>query len=237
MKNFFFAFFFAFLFASCAVNAQDFAGSWQSSVGSKTDRHRLVLQMRKDAEGDLAGVFYLIDDSPDGLRLKSVTQQGDHLAFEVPELKITYKGVLSSDGKTIAGTMNWDGEGALKFTLATPESAWPHDPNCACAVSMIPVEKGVKLEVLDWGGTGRPLVLLAGLGDTAHDFDDFAHKLAMHYHVYGVTRRGFGDSTQLPPTEANFTQAAWETTWLRSSTRFTLPRSPCWWATPLQEKS
>jgi len=205
MKNFFFAFFSAFLFASCAVNAQDFAGSWQSSVGTNTDRHRLVLQLRKDPEGELAGVFYLIDDSPDGLRLMSVTQQGDHLAFEVPELKITYKGVLSSDGNTIAGTMNWDGEGALKFTRATPENAWPHDPNCACAVSMIPVEKGVKLEVLDWGGTGRPVVLLAGLGDTAHDFDDFAHKLAMHYHVYGVTRRGFGDSTQRPPTEANFT--------------------------------
>lgn len=56
------------------------------------------------------------------------------------------------------------------------------------------VEKGVRLEVLDWGGSGRPLVLLAGGGDTAHVFDDFAPKLTPSFHVYGITRRGFGES-------------------------------------------
>jgi hypothetical protein len=30
-------------------------------------------------------------------------------------------------------------------------------------VQLIPVERDIKLEVLDWGGTGRRLVLLAGL--------------------------------------------------------------------------
>jgi len=56
------------------------------------------------------------------------------------------------------------------------------------------VEKAVRLEVLDWGGSGRPLVLLAGGGDTAHVFDDFAPKLTSSFHVYGITRRGFGQS-------------------------------------------
>ena len=58
----------------------------------------------------------------------------------------------------------------------------------------VTVEKGVRLEVLDWGGSGRPLVLLAGGGDTAHIFDDFAPKLTASFHVYGITRRGFGES-------------------------------------------
>jgi len=58
----------------------------------------------------------------------------------------------------------------------------------------VTVEKGVRLEVLDWGGSGRPLVLLAGGGDTAHVFDDFAPKLTPSFHVYGITRRGFGES-------------------------------------------
>jgi non-heme chloroperoxidase len=58
----------------------------------------------------------------------------------------------------------------------------------------VTVEKGVRLEVLDWGGSGRPLVLLAGGGDTAHIFDDFAPKLTPSFHVYGITRRGFGQS-------------------------------------------
>jgi non-heme chloroperoxidase len=39
------------------------------------------------------------------------------------------------------------------------------------SVLMISVEPDVKLEVLDWGGSDRPLVLLTGLGDTAHIFD------------------------------------------------------------------
>lgn len=38
-------------------------------------------------------------------------------------------------------------------------------------------------------------MLLAGLGSTAHVFDDFAPKLTGAYHVYGVTRRGFGASS------------------------------------------
>lgn len=63
-------------------------------------------------------------------------------------------------------------------------------------VRLVTVEDGVKLEVLDWGGRGRPIVLLAGGGDTAHVFDDFAPKLRSitHHHVYAITRRGFGAS-------------------------------------------
>ncbi len=59
----------------------------------------------------------------------------------------------------------------------------------------VTTDEGVRLEVLDWGGSGRPLVLLAGGGNTAHVFDDFAPKLAASFHVYGITRRGFGAST------------------------------------------
>jgi pimeloyl-ACP methyl ester carboxylesterase len=58
----------------------------------------------------------------------------------------------------------------------------------------VTVDKDVRLEVLDWGVSGRPIVLLAGGGDTAHVYDDFAPKLSTHYHVYGITRRGFGAS-------------------------------------------
>lgn len=63
-------------------------------------------------------------------------------------------------------------------------------------VRFVKVENGVPLEVLDWGGRGKPVVLLAGGGDTAHVFDDFAPKLRSftHRHVYAITRRGFGAS-------------------------------------------
>jgi pimeloyl-ACP methyl ester carboxylesterase len=86
----------------------------------------------------------------------------------------------------------------LLVSLPWPSSAqqpvpW-HDPS-PHSVQFIAVDDNVKLEVLDWGGSGRPFVLLAGLGDTAHVFDEFAPKLTSEYHVFGITRRGFGASS------------------------------------------
>ena len=43
-------------------------------------------------------------------------------------------------------------------------------------------------------------MLLAGGGDTAHAFDDFAPKLTRDFHVYVITRRGFGESSFAPVT-------------------------------------
>jgi len=62
-------------------------------------------------------------------------------------------------------------------------------------VQFVTVDNGVQLEVLDWGGSGRSVVLLAGFGNSAHVFDEFAERLTETNHVYGITRRGFGSSS------------------------------------------
>lgn len=69
--------------------------------------------------------------------------------------------------------------------------------------SLVAVDQGVNLEVLNWGGpntgTGnepKTLVLLAGAGGTAHFYDDLAPILATKYRVIGITRRGFGGSSK-----------------------------------------
>ena len=62
--------------------------------------------------------------------------------------------------------------------------------------TMISVDPNTSLEVVDWGGDGFPVVFLAGLGHTAHVFDELASALADEYHVIGITRRGFGESSQ-----------------------------------------
>ncbi|MBU2501800.1 alpha/beta hydrolase [bacterium] len=62
------------------------------------------------------------------------------------------------------------------------------------ARSLITVEREVSLEVLDWGGEGIPVILLADLGCTAHIFADFAPLLRPDCRVVALTRRGFGDS-------------------------------------------
>src|SRR5438445_9316492 len=81
----------------------------------------------------------------------------------------------------------------LAVPLYSQQSAAWRDPS-PHRVRFVSVDKNVRLEVLDWGGSGRPLVLLAGGGDTAHVFDEFAPKLTTSFHVYGITRRGSGAS-------------------------------------------
>lgn len=72
-------------------------------------------------------------------------------------------------------------------------------------VKLVTVEQGVQLEVLDWGGSGRPLIFLAGAGDTAHRFDGFAPQFTQQHHVYGITRRGSGASSKPAPANGNYT--------------------------------
>jgi hypothetical protein len=73
-------------------------------------------------------------------------------------------------------------------------AAW-QDPT-SHKVQFVTVDEGVRLEVLDWGGSGRNVVLLTGSGHTAHVYDEFAPKLTDCCHVYGTTRRGFGASSR-----------------------------------------
>ncbi len=67
-------------------------------------------------------------------------------------------------------------------------TAW-RDPS-PHGVKFVTVAPNVQLETLDWGGRGKSIVLLAGGGNTAHVFDEFATQLKGRYHVYGITRRG-----------------------------------------------
>jgi pimeloyl-ACP methyl ester carboxylesterase len=57
----------------------------------------------------------------------------------------------------------------------------------------VTVDTSITLEVLDWGGSGRP-VLFVGCYLTAHVYDNIAPKLRDRFHVYAVTRRGVGAS-------------------------------------------
>ncbi|MFL5494046.1 MAG: alpha/beta fold hydrolase [Gemmatimonadales bacterium] len=65
-------------------------------------------------------------------------------------------------------------------------------------VHLVSVAPRVRLEVLDWGGSGPPLVFLSGLQDVAHGFDDFAPSFTDQFRVLAITRRGYGASSQPP---------------------------------------
>ena len=142
-----------------------------------------------------------IDQSPDrgaSIPATSFSLDGSNILFAIDTIRCSYDGKLSADGASISGTWTQGRPLPLEFRRATKETAWL-DPSPHRA-QFIMVENNIKLEVLDWGGTGRPLVLLAGLGNTAHVFDKFAPKLSATYHVYGITRRGFGASSAPSPS-------------------------------------
>lgn len=81
---------------------------------------------------------------------------------------------------------------------AIPSDTSPHK------VQLIDADKDVKLEVLDWGGSGPPMIFLSGGGGTAHVFDSFVPHFTATHHVFGITRRGFGNSSKPPPNSENF---------------------------------
>jgi non-heme chloroperoxidase len=95
-------------------------------------------------------------------------------------------GILGSDspGCTLPTS------GSRHFQQAVWRDSAPHE-----AVS-VTVDSGVQLEVLDFGGHGSPIVLLPGLGATAHSYDELAPVLARKHRVLAITRRGTGYSSK-----------------------------------------
>jgi pimeloyl-ACP methyl ester carboxylesterase len=188
------------LMCSPVLSAQDLTGDWQGALGAAPRQLRVILHIEKDDRSAWKATLASIDQSPDwgaGMPVDAVTAQGTSVKFVVAALRGSYEGTLAADGNSIVGTWSQGRPLPLTFARATSETAWK-DP-AHHTVQFVTVDQDVKLEVLDWGGpsTGsvRTLMLVPGLGNTAHIFDVLAPKLAAHYHVFGVTRRGFGASS------------------------------------------
>jgi non-heme chloroperoxidase len=89
----------------------------------------------------------------------------------------------------------------LTLLYVEPSRAADTSPHRTIFVTVAP---GVRLEVLDWGGSGSPIVFLAGLSSTAHNLDSLARSFTGEHHVYAITRRGVGLSTALPADPSNY---------------------------------
>jgi pimeloyl-ACP methyl ester carboxylesterase len=167
-------------------------------VTPATRSFRLVVHIEK-ANTAWTATFTNIDQGTDrGLSesANSVVVDGSDFRFTLPGGR-SYEGKVSADGNSIVGTLHIGRDLPLELERATPATGWAHA--APHSVQFVAVDQGVKLEVLDWGGPSGPqvrtLVMLAGNGNTAHVFDQFVQKLTGPYHVYGITRRGFGAST------------------------------------------
>jgi pimeloyl-ACP methyl ester carboxylesterase len=178
-----------------SLQVRDVTGDWQGTLGEGTDKIRLILRVARELnESKLSNIDQA--DWGDAQQLTSVTLQDATFKFKVAGQSDfgAFEGTVDLRAASIKGSWIQGGfRQPITFQRATSKTAWK-DPH-SHSIRFVTVAPGVKLEVLDWGGAGRPMLLLAGNGNTAHVFDSFAAKLAASYHVYGLTRRGFGASS------------------------------------------
>ncbi|HLK63089.1 MAG TPA: alpha/beta hydrolase [Bryobacteraceae bacterium] len=180
----------------CLEGQRGIAGDWQGLIGEK--KRRLVVRIAAAGDGGWKATFHPIDQTAQPIPIDSVVLEGHSLKLAIKAIQGGYEGTISADANSIAGTWTQGKSLSLELQRATKESAWLAAP-ASYHVQFVEVEDGVELEVVDWGGSGRPVVLLAGLGANAHTFDKFAVRLTSSYHVFGITRRGFGASS-VPPS-------------------------------------
>jgi pimeloyl-ACP methyl ester carboxylesterase len=91
----------------------------------------------------------------------------------------------------------------MAFAATTPRAALAHG---STALEGFVAVNGVRLQYLDWGGAGPALILIHGLADNPHVFDDLALELTDRFHVMAYARRGSGSSdTQGPYDVATLT--------------------------------
>ena len=88
--------------------------------------------------------------------------------------------------------------GALMAACAAESKPAVCVDNTPHTIRFVTVAPGVDLEVVDWGGSGAPMVLLTGSGDNAHVYDEFAFQFTNYFHVVAITRRGWLPSSQPP---------------------------------------
>lgn len=189
--------------ASASLSAQSFEGTWSGTLHKDKDYH-VVYDIGSNGRGAYFASAHVNVRSAD-LPINTVEVQGNKVTLTSYTVGFQYEGTLSPDGKTLTGILHQEAAFKLDLHRVSQAEAWPSDTT-EHTVTMVPVDKdnGVQLEVLDWRGSGPPLILLAGVGSNAHVFDDFAPKLTSKFHVYGITRRGFAPSTQLPATAENY---------------------------------
>jgi len=184
----------ALLLPTIEVGAADLSGTWQAD--GKPQR---VLKIRKSPNGYSGDIYNLGVEQPLAPRHESVSRiavSGKSVRFAPDKAQGSFDGTLAEDGKSLVGTWKMlygPASQPVTFTHAANKEEWVIDASPHKA-TFIAVQPGVRLEVLDWGGSGPPLLFLPGMYSTAHAFDGFAEKFISKHHVYAITRRGFGDS-------------------------------------------
>src|SRR5690349_414096 len=147
------------ILAACsALQVQNLAGDWQGVLKIGAIELRTIIRIAKSDTGGWTGTLRSIDQGIDwgvGMATSSFTVEGSNIKFAIAQVNGSYEGKLSADGSTMTGTWTQLQPLPLELRRATKETEF-RDP-ARHNIQFVTVDKDVKLEVPDWGGTGRPL--------------------------------------------------------------------------------
>jgi uncharacterized protein (TIGR03435 family) len=111
---------------TASLRAQDFASTWQGTLGASGNPGRIVLRISRAADGRLEGQLIAIDQGAQPRTLTSIAVDGRTVKWRADALSATYEGTFSADGNSIDGAVTQIGGAPqpLNFVRATPQTAW-----------------------------------------------------------------------------------------------------------------
>jgi uncharacterized protein (TIGR03435 family) len=169
------------LSAVTVAYARSIAGTWQGTlpVGQSP---RIVLRIADAGNGALHGSISFIDRSADALPLLSTTYRAPDLTAAIGE--ITFRGKLSADGKSIAGTWTQGNQSfPVSFALATPETLWKYSGPSTMPTMPATADPSFEVATIkpsahdaNWG-ISRGTRLFQARGNTIADLIQFAYRV------------------------------------------------------------
>lgn len=155
--------------------------------------HMISLEFERSASSQWLLTHARLDQRAANPRAR-ISLRGVEFDVRIDAIPADFHGRIVQNDRGIVG--EWRSTGANVPLRIPCQVIDPGGPDSSSHTGrFVTVAPEVQLEVLDWGGSGRPLILIHGMGESAHEFDAFAPKLAADYHVFGVTRRGAGRSS------------------------------------------
>jgi pimeloyl-ACP methyl ester carboxylesterase len=178
----------------------DMAGTWQGTLEAGPVKLRLGLHVTRNASGEYSSTFDSIDQGAMSLPVALTKVEGTLLHFEMPDLRASFDGELSEDGKSIEGGFTQGVTLPLIFrrvseveTLRRPQEPKPPFPYESENVTYENKAGGVRLA----GTLTRPrgagpfpaVILITGSGPQDRDETIMGHKPFLVI-ADSLTRRG-----------------------------------------------
>jgi len=119
---------FVLIMGATLARAQDIAGDWQGTLNTGMGELRLVLHIRKAADGSLTATLDSVDQGANDIPVKSAILKGSKLNLDVTAVQGIYEGTVATDSKSISGTWSQGKPLPFEFKRATASSKTEHKP-------------------------------------------------------------------------------------------------------------